>query len=93
MLLKSCGPVERLMAVTVISLQERRSTGVVLTREHGEEPRYGVELRHEARLRQVAAQLRVDERRQQTENGQVLLDHGRVVLQEEVVQVLGDERR
>ena len=64
-----------------------------LTCEHGEEPGDGVQLGHEAGPREVLAEPRVDEGGQQAEHRQVLLDHRRVLLQEEVVQVLGNERR
>ena len=70
----------------------RMMTALPLTCEHGEEPRYGVELGHEAGLREVQSEPGVDEGGQQAEHRQVLLDHRRVILQKEAVQVLGDER-
>ena len=50
-------------------------------REHGQEPRYGVQVRPELDRLEVVGQLAVGERDQVTEHGQVLLDHSRVVLE------------
>jgi hypothetical protein len=50
-------------------------------REHGQEPRYSVQIRPELDRLEVVGQFAVSERDQVTEHGQVLLDHSRVVLE------------
>ena len=64
-----------------------------LTGEHGEEPGNGVKVGHEADRIEVVAQHRVVEGDQVREFGQIFLDHRRVVLPEEAVQVLGHKGR
>jgi hypothetical protein len=61
-------------------------------REHGEEPRNGVEVRSELDRVEVNGELRVVERDQVRELRQVFVYHCRVVLEEEPSCVLVNER-
>lgn len=63
-----------------------------LTWEHRQEPRYGEQLRYEVDLVQMRRKHWFVECGHLPELGQVLLDYSAVVLQEELVEELRDER-